>query len=121
MRSNSSGTTTGHRAGGAGRRCGEGDFPAWMRLLGSDFVAGSLDVAKDALRALEQFLAAFGQPHAAVGAGEYGDVERLREPLHGPRESRLGDMQMTRSAGDTAELGDADEIVKAAQFHRAAI
>jgi hypothetical protein len=38
-----------------------------------------------------------------------------------PRESRLGNMQMSRGAGDAAELGDADKIVKAAQFHRAAI
>jgi hypothetical protein len=92
-----------------------------MRLVRADFVTRPLDVAKDALRALEQFLASFGQPHAAIGAGEQGDVELLLEPLDVPRESRLGNMQMSRGAGNAAELGDADKIVKAAQFHRAAI
>src|SRR5271166_2405368 len=77
-----------------------------MRLVSSDLVAGPLDIAQDALRALEQPLTAFGQPHAAVGAGEQGDVELVLEPLDMPGESRLG---------------DADKIVKAAQFHRAAI
>ena len=92
-----------------------------MGLVRADLIAGALDVAKNALRALEQFLTPFGQPYAAVGAGEQGDVELFLEPLDVPRESRLGNMQMSRGAGNAAELGDADKIVKAAQFHRAAI
>ncbi len=111
----------GHHDRAEGRGDGEDDFPAGMGLVRADLVTGALDVAKDALRALEQFLAPFGQPHAAVGAGEQGDVELLLEPLDVPRESRLGNMQMSRGASNAAELGDTDKIVKAAQFHRAAI
>jgi hypothetical protein len=38
-----------------------------------------------------------------------------------PGQSRLSDVQMRRGASDAAEFGDADKIVKAAQFHRVAI
>src|SRR6516164_1256015 len=92
-----------------------------MRFMRPDLVPGSLEVTQDALRALKQLLPAFGQPHAAIGAREQGDVELVLEPLDMPGESRLSDVQMSRGAGDAAELRDADEIVKAAQFHRAAI
>ena len=92
-----------------------------MRLVRPDLVTRALDVAQDALRALEQLLPALGQPHAAVGAREQRDVELVLEPLDMPGQSRLGDVKMRRGAGDAAELGDADEIVKAAQFHRVAI
>jgi hypothetical protein len=89
-----------------------------MRRVSPDLVTRPLDVAQDALRALEQPLPAFGQPHPAVGAREQGDVELVLEPLDMPGEGGLSDMQMSRGAGDAAELGDANEIVKAAQFHR---
>ena len=92
-----------------------------MRLVRPDLVTRPLDIAQDALRALEQFLPTLGQPHAAVGAGEQGDVELVLEPLDMSGQSRLSDVQMSRGAGDAAELGDADKIVKAAQFHRVAI
>jgi hypothetical protein len=92
-----------------------------MRLVRPDLVTGSLDVAQYALGTLQQFLTAFGQPHAAVGAGKQRDVEFLLKALNMPGESRLRDMKMSRGAGNAAEFGDADKIVKAAQFHRAAI
>ena len=66
-------------------------------------------------------LAALGQPHTAVGAREQRDGELVLEPLHMPGQSRLGDVKMSRGAGDAAELGDADEIVKATQLHGIAI
>ena len=88
-----------------------------MRLVGADFVAGALDIAQDALGAVEQFLAGLGQPDAAIGAGEQGSVELVLEPLHLPGQRRLCDLQMRRGAGDAAEFGDADEVVEAAQFH----
>ena len=90
-----------------------------MGVLRPDLVAGALDVAQDADRAFEQFLARLGQPHAAIGAGEQRHPELFLEPLHVPGQRRLGEMQMRRGAGDAAELGDADEIVQAAQFHGA--
>jgi hypothetical protein len=34
-----------------------------------------------------------------------------------PGQRRLRDVEMGRGARDAAKLGDADEIVKAAQFH----
>ena len=36
-----------------------------------------------------------------------------------PGQSRLSDVQMSRGAGDPAELGDADKLVTAAQFQAA--
>src|SRR6266850_4050262 len=92
-----------------------------MRLLGSDLVTGSLDVAQDALGALKQLLTAFGQPYPPVCAGKQSDVELVLKALDMPGESRLGDVKMRRGTGDAAELGDADEIVQAAQFHCSAI
>ena len=88
-----------------------------MRFARPDLVAGSLEVAQDALRALKQLLPAFGQPHAAIGAREQGDFELVFEPLDMPGQRRLRDVEMRRGARDAAKLGDADEIVKAAQFH----
>ena len=90
-----------------------------MRLVGADLVAGPLDVAQDALRAFEQFVAGLGQPHAAVCADEQRRVELVLEPLHVPGQRGLGDLQMRRGAGDAAELGDADKVLKAAQLHDA--
>ena len=49
------------------------------------------------------------------------DVELVLEPLDMPGQSRLGDVKMRRGTGDAAEFGNADEIVKAAQFHGIAI
>ena len=92
-----------------------------MGLVSPDFVTRPLDVAQDALRALEQLLPAFGQPHTAIGAREQRDVELVLEPLDMPGQGWLSDVQMRRGAGDAAELSDADEIMKAAQFHRVAI
>ena len=88
-----------------------------MRVLGADFVAGAFQVAQDPRGAFEQFLARFGQPHAAIGAGEQPDVQLFLEPLHMPGQRRLRDMQMRRGPRDAAEFGDADEVVQAAQFH----
>ena len=41
-----------------------------MRLVSPDLVTCTLNIAQNALRALEKLLAAFGQPHATVGARE---------------------------------------------------
>ena len=82
--------------------------------MSPDFVSRPLDIAQDALSALEQFLPALGQPHTAVRAREQRNAELVLEPLDMPGQSRLGDVKMRRSAGDAAELGDPDEIVKAA-------
>ena len=53
-----------------------------MRVVRADFVAGALDVAQDALGAVEQLVAGLGQPDAAVGAGEQGGAELVFQPLH---------------------------------------
>jgi hypothetical protein len=86
-----------------------------------DLVTRPLDVAQDALRALKQPLPALGQPHTAIGTREQRDVELVLKPLDMPSQSRLGDVKVSRGAGDAAELGNPDEIVKAAQFHGIAI
>src|SRR5438132_738249 len=92
-----------------------------MGLVSPDLVTGTLDIAQDALRALEQLLAAFGQPYTPVCAGEQSDVKLVFETLDMSGESRLGDVKMSRGTGDAAELGDADKVVEAAQFHRVTI
>src|SRR5262249_43282436 len=81
-------------------------------------VTRALDVAQDALRALQQPLTAFGQSHTAIGARKQCDIEFVLEPLNMPGKRRLCDVKMCRSAGDAAEFGDADEIVKTAKLHR---
>ena len=111
------GEQLGHQHRAQGRGDAEDDLAAGMRVLRADFVAGALDVAQDARRAVEQLLPRLGQPHAAIGAGEQHDVELFLEPLDVPRQRRLGDMQMRGGAGDAAEFGDADEIMQAAQLH----
>src|SRR5439155_11538529 len=68
-----------------------------------------------------QFVTDLGQPHAAICAGEQWRIELVLEPLHVPSERRLGDLQMRRGSGDAAELGDADEVMQAAQLHDRAI
>jgi hypothetical protein len=110
-----------HQDRAQGRRDGEDDLAAGMRLVGPDFVAGPLQVAQDALRALEQLLPAFSEPHAAVSASEQSDLKLVFEPLDMPGQRRLGDVEMGCGTRDAAEFGDADEIVKAAQFHLVAI
>ena len=77
-----------HRAQGRGHA--EDDLAAGMRLVRADLVAGALDVAQDALRAVEQLLAGLGQPHAAIGAGEQGRVELVLEPLDMPGQAPAG-------------------------------
>src|SRR5438270_220368 len=67
--------------------------------------------------ALKELLAGLGQAHAAIGAGEQRHPQLLLEPLHMPGQRRLGEAQMQGGAGYAAELGDADEVVEAAQFH----
>ena len=111
------GKQLGHHDRAQGGGDAEDDLAAGMRLVRPDLVAGALDVAQDALGAVEQLLPGLGQPHAAVGAGEQGGVELVLEPLDVPGQCRLRNLQMRRGAGDAAELGDADEIVEAAQFH----
>ena len=54
----------------------------------SDLVAGALEIAQNALRAVEQFLPGLGQPHATVGAGEQRRVEFVFEPLDMPGQRR---------------------------------
>ena len=39
--------------------------------------------------ALEEFLAAFGQPNTAIGSRKQGDIELVLEPLDVPGQSRL--------------------------------
>ena len=85
--------------------------------VSADLVAGPFDIAQDALGAFEQSLPGLGQAYAAIGAGEQWRVELVLEPLHMTRERGLGDLQMSRSAGNAAELGNADEVVQAAQLH----
>jgi hypothetical protein len=63
-----------------------------MRLVRPDLVTGALDVAQDALGAVEEFLPGLGQPHAAIGAGEQGGVELVLKALHMPGQSRLRDL-----------------------------
>ena len=89
-----------------------------MRVVGTDFVAGALNVAQDAIGALAQFLAGLGEADATVDAGEQRDAEFVVQPLYLTRQSRLCDTQMRCSAGDAAKLGNADEIEQASQFHR---
>src|SRR5260221_650101 len=55
-----------------GRGDPEDALSAGMRLVGANLVPGPLDITQDALRAFEQFVPGFGQPHAAVGAREQG-------------------------------------------------
>src|SRR5437870_4214582 len=90
-----------------------------MGVLGTDLVAGALDVAQDALGIFQQLLPRLGQPHAAIGAGEQRHSELLFQALDMPGQRRLGEPEMSRRAGDAAEFGDADEIAEAAQFHDA--
>ena len=62
--------------------------------MSPDLVPCPLDVAQDALRALEQLLPALGQPHTTVHTREQGDVELIFEPLDMPGERRLGNMKV---------------------------
>jgi hypothetical protein len=110
-----------HHDRAQGRGDGESDLPAGMGLVSADLIAGPLDVAQDALGAFKQLLTAFGQPYPPVCAGKQRDVELVLEALDMPGQSRLGDVKMGRGTGDAAELGDADEVVQATQFHLSAI
>ena len=91
---------------------------AGMVRLEEFVIDGRVDIAQDAGRAVEKFLPGLGEADAAIGAGEQRDVEFLFEALHMAGQRRLRDMQMRRGARDAAELGDADEIMQAAQLHR---
>src|SRR5262245_26711169 len=89
-----------------------------MGVLRPDLVAGALDVAQAAGRAIEQLLPRLGQSNAGVGAGEQRDIELVLEPLDVAGQRRLRDVKMRRRTGDAAEFGDADEVVQAAELHR---
>src|ERR1700758_304556 len=107
----------GHYNRTQGRCNPEYNLAAGMSLVRPDLVTRPFDIAQDALRAFEQFVTGFGQPHTPVRAREQRRMQLVLEPLHMPGERRLGNLQMCRGAGDAPELGDADEGGEAAQLH----
>ncbi|RYY63855.1 MAG: hypothetical protein EOO24_57030, partial [Comamonadaceae bacterium] len=83
----------------------------------SQVVAGALHLVQDAAPVLEQHLARFGGHGTAAVAHQQGLAQLDLQQPHLPAEGRLGHLQLGGGAGETAQLGHADEVLELAEVH----
>ena len=88
--------------------------PGQRAAHAAQLFAGALHLVQDAAPMLEQQLAGFGRRRAAAVARQQVLPQLHFEQPHLAAERRLGDVQRDGGAGETAELGDAHEILESA-------